>query len=210
MRLPLRQPRCRWRPQPGGSSVDVYNMSHLTKWVGEEKPPHFTTTSPEIHQWADRQQNHMISYYIQTWSIWIFSATQTTDVTLDLSWEMLIWWEWAQSLGSWILFSCMCVEKKKKKTEEEVVEEKSLETFAATFNPQVCFVAKLKSTRRKNTQDQHIAGKLVFHVASSCDVQWYRRYVHSSGQRPARPMSTVHWRFLLGNKVHSFDSVSWL
>lgn len=109
-----------------------------------------------------------------------------------------IWWEWAQSLGSWILFSCMFVGGKKGLAEEEVVEEKSLETFAVTFNPRICFAVKLKSTRRKNTQDQHAAGKLVFHVASSCDVQWHvmsnRTYQYSTLKISPSEQGSQFWQ----------------
>lgn len=74
----------------------------------------------------------------------------------------------------------MCVEKKRK-TEEgvgvvgqgegEQEQSKVPGTIFVTFDPYVCFAAKLESTERENTQDQHAAGKLVFHVASCSDVR---------------------------------------
>lgn len=114
MRLLLRRLRCRWRPQPGGSSVDVYITSHLTD---ELKRKSHHGSQPHHHKYTDEQASNKITWLHlrQTRYIWTFLATETTDVTLGLSWEMSIWWEWAQSLGSWILFSCLCVEKNKEK-----------------------------------------------------------------------------------------------
>lgn len=187
-----------------------YELPHKMSWRGKATTVHnhITRNTPMTRR-ATKSHDFILYRHDPSGSF------GKTNDTCDSRFE--IWAEKCRSGGNEhkVLvpgsFLAACVlKKKKKKTEEEEVEEKSLETFAATFNPHVCFAAKLKSTRRKNTQDQHAAGKLVFHVASSCDVQWHHRYVHSSDQPPTGPISTVHWRFLSGNKVHSFESVSWL
>lgn len=81
MRLLLRRLRCRWRPQPGGSSVDAYITSHLTDELEEKKATtlhnHITTSTPtsrratESHELISDRHDTSGPFWQQKLQMWL-------------------------------------------------------------------------------------------------------------------------------------------